>query len=194
MAEIPYVHKLEKPVLSFDAETNGLWGDAFAIGALVYDTNGQEIDRFMGRLSDSVVTNDWVKENVLPQLKGMPVTHQDYDSLLESFAVFYHAHRERADMLVHMGFPVEAKLLHDMHDRGLIGDFEGPSPLLDVSGHLQQAKEDPTSVEAYIGKHNLSVGQFEGETHNPLYDSAAAFAVYRHLHHVGQTAVAGIQQ
>ncbi|MCX6719271.1 MAG: hypothetical protein NTZ38_02760, partial [Candidatus Taylorbacteria bacterium] len=54
-------------------------------------------------------------------------------------------------------------------------------PLYDVSGNLQQAGEDATSVDKYVQKNNLSVGEFEGGTHNPLYDSAVAAAVYRHL-------------
>ena len=179
---------LERPVLTFDAETNGLWGQGFAIGALVYDEAGEEIDRFIGRLPDSAVTDPWVQENVLPELEGVPVTHEDYDSLLADFARFYLSHKDGKDVLVHMGYIVEAGLLRDMHSRGLIGDFDGPFPLLDVSGNLQQAGEDPTSIDDYISMHGLTVGEFDGETHNPLYDSAAAYVVYRHLM-LGRTAI-----
>jgi hypothetical protein len=80
-----------------------------------------------------------------------------------------------------MGFIVEVKILRDLHAAGLIGDWDAPYPLLDVSGNLQQAGEDPTSVDGYVRKHGLSVGEFEGGTHNPLYDSAAAAVVYRKL-------------
>lgn len=170
-----------KKLLSFDAETNGLWGQAFAIGALVYDESGTEVTRFVGRLPDSAVTDEWVKENVLPKIGNIPVSHQTYDALLASFAEFYLANKEGCDVIVHMGVPVESKLLIDMHTRGLIGDWDGPFPLLDVSGNLQQAGEDPTSVDKYVQKHNLSVGEFDGGTHNPLYDSAAAAAAYQHL-------------
>jgi len=51
-----------KKVFSFDAETNGLWGQVFAMGALVYDYKGKEIARFVGRLSDSEVTDEWVRK------------------------------------------------------------------------------------------------------------------------------------
>jgi len=37
-----------KKIFSFDAETNDLWGQAFALGALVYDEQGAEIVRFAG--------------------------------------------------------------------------------------------------------------------------------------------------
>ena len=170
-----------RKIFSFDAETNGLWGQAFAIGALVYDENGTEIDRFVGRCPIEGETDKWVAENVLPEMTDIPVTHQNYTELMASFAKFYLANKQDADVIVHMGVPVESKVLIDMHSAGLIGDWDGPFPLHDVSGNLQQAGEDPTSVDKYVQKHNLSVGQFEGGTHNPLYDSAAAAVVYHHL-------------
>ena len=172
-----------KKVFSFDAETNGLWGQAFAIGALVYDESGAEIARFVGRLPDTEVTDNWVKENVLPKIGDIPVTHDTYEALLVSFAEFYKANKMDADVLVHMGYIVETGLLRDMHTQGVIGDWDGPYPLLDVSGNLQQAGEDPTSVDSYVKKYELSVGEFEGGTHNPLYDSAVAAVVYRHLNY-----------
>ena len=165
-------------MFSFDAETNGLWGQAFAIGAIVFDEKGQEITRFIGRLPDTVVTDEWVRENVLPQLTSVPVTHASYDELLTAFAAYYLANKEGADIVVHMGVPVEAKIFIDMHQKGLIGDWDGPYPLYDVSGNLQAAGTDPTSVDKFVKDNSLSVGEFEGGTHNPLYDSAAAAAVY----------------
>lgn len=170
-----------KKIFSFDAETNGLWGKAFAIGALVYDEIGIEIAQFIGRLPDSAVTDQWVKDNVLPTLTNVPVTHDSYEALLADFAKFYLANKQDADVIVHMGYIVEAGLLRDMHAQSVIGDWDGPYPMFDVSGNLQQAGEDPASVDKYVQKHNLSVGEFEGGTHNPLYDSAVAAVVYRHL-------------
>ena len=56
-----------KNILSFDAETNGLWGQAFAIGAILYNPEGKEIDRFVGRCPIEEDVNSWVAENVLPK-------------------------------------------------------------------------------------------------------------------------------
>ncbi|MDD4108601.1 MAG: hypothetical protein PHH93_07775 [Prolixibacteraceae bacterium] len=170
-----------RKIFSFDAETNGLWGKAFAIGALVYDENGAEIARFVGRLPDTEVTDQWVKDNVLPQITDIPVTYQNYEQLLADFALFYKENKQDADIIVHMGVPVESKVLIDMHTLGFIGDWDGPYPLHDVSGNLQAAGADPTSVDKFVAEYNLSVGKFEGGTHNPLYDSAAAAVVYRLL-------------
>jgi hypothetical protein len=168
-------------IFSFDVETDGLWGQPFSIGALVYDENGTEITRFVGRLPDSAVTDNWVKTNVLPTLAAIPVTHADYRSLLADFAKFYMANKTDADVIVHMGYIVEAKVIRDMHDAGLIGDWDGPYPLYDVSGNLQAAGADPTSVDKFATEHGLVIGEFVGGTHNPLYDSAVAATVYRYL-------------
>ncbi len=170
-----------KKMFSFDGETNGLWGQVFAIGALVYNKQGVEVARFVGRCQIVGEVDKWVAENVLPKIVDIPVTHADYDLLLTSFAEFYKANKQDADVIVHMGFIVETKILRDMHERGLIGDWDAPYPLYDISGNLQAAGADPTSVDKYATEHNLSVGEFEGGTHNPLYDSAVAATVYRHL-------------
>ena len=42
---------------------------------------------------------------------------------------------------------VEAHLIREMHRLGGIGDWDAPYPLYDVSGNLQAASENPTSVD-----------------------------------------------
>lgn len=170
-----------RAILSFDAETNGLWGEAFAIGAILLDAQGREAARFLGRLSDAVVTDEWVRAHVLPALAAVPVTHLTYLDLLRDFATFYLSHRHAADVIVHIGVPVEARLLLDAHAAGLIADDEAPFPLIDVAGFLAQAGEDPTSVDLYANAHAVPRGEFDGAPHHPLFDAAATAAVYRHL-------------
>jgi hypothetical protein len=174
-----------KKIFSFDAETNGLWGKAFAIGALVYDEQGVEIARFVARCPIEGPVDAWVAENVLPKMNAIAETHASYIEMLDAFAKFYHkfymANKPDADVIVHMGFIVEVKILRDMHDAKLIGDWDAPYPLIDIAGNLRQVGEDATSVDSYVKKHGLSIVEFEGGTHNPLYDSAVAAAVYRHL-------------
>ena len=83
--------------------------------------------------------------------------------------------------LLDLGVPVESQLFRDMHKLGYIGDWDGPYPLIDISGNLQQAGFDPTSVDTYNNNHGLVVPDCEGGTHNPLYDSRAAALCYLHL-------------
>lgn len=170
-------------IFSLDAETNGLWGQAFAIGARVYDAStGEVLAEFVGRCPIVGNVDGFVQDKVLPQMTTIFENHADYGALLADFAKFYLANKQDADVIVHMGVPVEAKLLIDMHARGLIGDWDGPYPLYDVAGFLAQAGEDPTSVDGYVRKHGLVIADdFAGGTHNPLYDSEVAAQVYLHL-------------
>ena len=170
-------------IFSFDAETNGLWGQPFSIAALVYDENGKETARFVGRCPIGGEVNSFVAENVLPQMQGIEESHDSYDALIAAFAEFYLREKKDAAVIAHMATPVESGLLRDMHSRGKIGDWDGPYPLMDIAGCLAQAGEDPTSCDGYATKYGVAVdaAEFAGGTHNPLYDSAQAAAVYRHL-------------
>lgn len=170
-----------KKILSFDCETNGLWGQAFAIGAIVYE-NGKEVKKFYSRCPIEGKIDPWVEENVLPQMVGMLVTHKSYDEMLKAFAEFFLENKADADVIFHMGVPVEARVILDMHDKGFIGDWDGAYPWLDIAGCLKQAGFDCTSVDSYNAEHDIVVPQYEaGGTHNPLYDSRAAALCYMNL-------------
>ncbi len=168
------------PVFSFDAETNGLWGQVFAIGAIALDERGREVAVFAGRCPIESEVDPWVEEHVLPAVEGLPIKHT-YAELLQAFSDFYLEFKNGADVIVHMGTPVEARLLIEMHRLGFIGDWDGPFPLIDIAGNLVQVGEDPTSVDAYAEKYRLMAGDFASGTHDPLYDAAVTAAVYRHL-------------
>jgi len=179
----PGDYKMSRKIFSFDAETNGLWGQAFALSAAVYE-DGKLTGQFTAYLGANGVTNDWVRGNVLPKLGDLAVTHADYDGMLAAFAEFYKANKTDADVIVHMGVPVESKVLLDMHTKGMIGDWDGPFPLIDLAGILKVRDEDPTSVDSYNAKFNLLEGRDEAlglTTHHPLYDSIAAAVAYMHL-------------
>ena len=165
-------------LFSFDAETNGLWGQAFSIAAVVKYPDGT-VKEFLGRCPIDVTQykiNDWVLKNVLPQLENVPYNYDNYRSLLEGFMAFYMAEKENAQVIVHMGLPVESRLFLDAHNMGIIGDWDAPYPLVDISA----LPEINTSVDTYNREHNIEVPACEGGTHNPLYDSWAALLAYEH--------------
>jgi hypothetical protein len=178
---VPVGGKIMKKIFSFDAETNGLWGRAFSLAAILYGEDGEEVARFVGRCPIQGDVNPWVRDNVLPQMVAVPETHSSYEELCGDFAAFYLGNRVGADVVVHMGVTVESRVLSDLHALGFIGDFDGPYPLLDLAGVLAMAGEDPTSVDSYVRKHGLSIKEFVGGTHNPLYDSEVAARVWMHL-------------
>jgi len=189
-----------KKVFSFDAETDGLWGQPFAIAATVTAFDGTEIAVFAARLNDTVVSNEWVKANVLPHIQDMRIVTDEhriprdvartedeyragivpaYDALLGEFARFYMKHKTDAVIIAHCPCPVEAHLMRECHRLGLIGDWDGPFPLVGVEGLLDAAGEPMTEATAYATKHGLQLP--EGSAHNPLFDCRLATAMYRHL-------------
>jgi len=172
---------MNKNILSIDAETNGLWGKAFSIGAILYGENGQEKSFFLARCPIEGETDSWVEKNVIPQMLGIPETNATYEEMLEAFSKFYKENKEDATLIVHMGLPVEAKLFLDAHTLGFIGDFDAPYPLIDVSATLDLAGFDPTSVDKYNKALGIEVPDDVGGTHNPLYDSRAAALCYMDL-------------
>lgn len=169
-------------IMSVDAETDGLWGDHFAIAAIVYDEKGKEIDKFSGRLPDYVVKNEWVIDNVLPCLVDIPL-YQYSDELLLQFAWFYLKHRDNCATIWHMGHVVEAYLFRKLVEKKFIGEWDAPycpveiSSLLSYSGYSK-----PDSVDSYVRENDIKLSGY-GSTHNPLYDCEVAAMVYFHLKH-----------
>ena len=182
-------------ILSFDAETNGLWGTSFAIGAVVYEEEtcrqATGVSHFIARCPIDGEIDPWVYENVLPVISGIEETHTSYDSMLSAFSLFYMRHKKNADVITHIPVPVESGLIRDMHEKEFIGDWDAPFPLIDIAPILMLCGENPLSVDDYAKKHGLSLefpetkkhglsSEFP-ETHNPLYDAIIAAKAYVHL-------------
>ena len=162
-----------KSIISFDGETDGLWGDAFCIGAVKYDSSGKEVSRFLGRCN-MICSDDWVKENVLPSIASIPITYPNYKELLIDFFNWYKNNSTDTAVIIHMGHIVESKIVRDAHSMGIIGDWEAPYLWYDVCLFFDD------SVDNYIKINNIDLG-FEGDRHNPLYDSISAYKAYRHF-------------
>lgn len=168
-------------IFSWDCETNGLWGRAFAIGAVVYD-NGREVKTFYARCPIDGDVDPWVQANVLPQMVDMVEIYATYEEMLKAFAEFFLENKKNATVIFHMGIPVKARVIIDMHDKGFIGDWDGAYPWLDIVGCLKEAGFDCTSVNSYNANQGITVPQLEpGGTHNPLYGSRAAALCYMDL-------------
>ncbi len=166
-------------LVSFDVESNGLHGRGFAIGAIVTDDNGLMAE-FAVRCPIEGEVNPWVAEHVLPAITDIPVTHASYGEMLEAFYEFLKHHRAEGDVkiLTFIPWPVESNILSDIYRRPG-REFEGPFPLIDLATALDTLGYNPTSDEAYLNSHGLSV-PFDGVGHNPLYDAYAAEVIYRH--------------
>lgn len=183
-------------ILSFDAETNGLWGQPYAIAAVVYECvptvygdarnhfgpqpKWQKVAEFT--LQCSVIpVNEFVSKN-MEQIKDIPFA-SSYEELLSKFAEFYNTHNtSETKFIVHMGYIVESFLIRELYNHGFIGEWSGPysetlAPWHDVSQDLEKAGLNPARIDEYIANNNL----MKINAHNPLYDCEAALLTYLHL-------------
>ena len=169
-----------RKLFSVDAETDGLYGRAFAVAVTVRE-DGREVANFSGRVSDEEVTNEWVRANVLPTLRDMPVTHSSIEELEEAFWKFWMSQKDNAVVIAHCGSPVESGLFRRCVERDLASlAFAGPSPAIhDVATVLLALGEDPASVDGYNKKNGILV-PFDGVSHHPMYDAASAAVAWEH--------------
>ena len=169
---------MAEKIISLDAETNGLWGQPFSVAFIVYNTEGVELDRATFRCPIEGDVNPWVAENVIPQMGDIALTHSSYEGMLKAIGQWWLSNKEGSSALWHMGHIVETHLYRELHRVGAIGDWDAPYTPIELSVLLESAGYPADSVDGYVAKKGLSLPNFKGGTHNPLYDAAAAASVY----------------
>ena len=152
---------------SLDAETDGLYGEAFAVAAVVTDEDGRVLDRFCEKCEAPGVTDAWTVENCLPHLKDVPKC-ESRAALREHFWAFYTRYREECVIVTDVPYPVEAELLRRcVEEKPEERKFLGPFPLIDVASVLYARGVDPlTDRMVYSG--------MTGQRHHPLDDAVAS--------------------
>lgn len=168
-AKMPVLSRNTK-LLSFDLETNGLHGDAFAIGAVLMDMTGKIHDKFTARTKIVGQVDAWVEKNVIPAIKDMPVTHKTYKDLRETFWEWYLKAEAKSDyVLVSNGYPVEYRFLLRCQEENLAKRYwQHPFPILDLTSLLLTVGEDPSDKSKLINQILQSNKLFR---HNPLDDA-----------------------
>ena len=155
---------MKKNILIFDVESTSLYGTGFAVGAVVTNKSGIEIDKFeLLSKEGAEKANDWVKENVIPNLSDMPTCETDKE-LRDAFFNFYMKYKETSEIWSDVNFPVETNFLSSV----VADDIEGrqwnmPYPLKDIS----------TLVDVNIDR-CAECGIDGLRKHNPLDDSIAS--------------------
>lgn len=154
-------------IFSVDAETDGLYGPVWAIGAVVLDDHGAEVAWFAGQLNPDVVTDPWVRENIVPvvDLPRLPTRQK----LLNDFWWFWMEYREGALAVADFGAPVEAGLFRacvslSKKER----TFQGPHPLHELGTALLLAGLDPDCDRREL------CGRPDLVRHNPVDDAMMA--------------------
>ncbi len=161
-------------LLSFDLETNGLHGKAFAVGAVVMGADGQIYNEFTARARLTEKVDDWVKSNVLPAIADMPITHDNYEQLREAFWAWYMQAEPEADyVLVNNGYPVEYRFLLDCQEAKLDERYwQHPFPILELSS-LLLLTEHGTNTSKHLLKKTLDE-DYGRKMHHPLEDAKMA--------------------
>lgn len=160
-------------ILCFDLESNGLHGQAFAIGALMIDMQGKVTDEFTARIKIDGEIDEWVKNNVLPAISAMPITHKTYQEMCDDFwQWFVRAHEKSDYVLVSNGYPVEYRFLLDCQDADIEARYwQHPFPLIDLSSLLlglgQLGEGSKKDLAAKATKNEALT------PHHPLHDAKA---------------------
>jgi|GEM_PF-1033037 len=160
-------------LLSFDLETNGLHGNAFAVGAVVMSADGNIVDQFTGRCEITEAVDSWVEANVLPLLGDMPVEYADYQALREGFWEWYLQAEPQSDyVLVSNGYPVEYRFLLQCQEEDIEGRYwQHPFPILDLTSILIASGNEPSDKNQLM---NEIVRKGKFSRHHPLHDAKIA--------------------
>jgi DNA polymerase III epsilon subunit-like protein len=173
------MENLPKTFISIDAETNGLWGDPFQIGAvLVEDGTIKQEKTWKCPIKGDI--NPWVEQNVLPKIENIPNTHSSLDEMLQDFANWYLSNKNMP-VLWHMGHVVEVYLFRLLVEKGYIGEFDAPYTPIELSMLLQYKGFAPDSVDGYLKEKAIKIDNIEGGVHNALYDAFASALCYLDL-------------
>lgn len=155
-------------ILSFDAESNGLHGRAFAVGAVVVK-DGVCVEEFFARCPIDGPVDPWVVEHVIPAMRDSGETHDSPRAMRDAFWTWLMAHKQDATIVCDCGWPVEAGLLSACVADDPTRAFEGPYPLHEVATMLRDAGMDPL---AEYGPELLSPEELATHrAHHPVDDA-----------------------
>lgn len=160
--------------LSFDVETNGIHGAAFAVGAVLMQADGKLLSSFSGRCPIRGRTHPWVKKYVIPELKELKREFNGVKAMREAFWQWYVKNKTKADfVVVNNGYPIEARWLlaaqaDDLDTRA----EQHPYPLLELNSLLLAAGIKPLADKNSFVSEEMA-GQAK-QHHNPLWDAKVA--------------------
>jgi hypothetical protein len=164
-------------IACFDAESNGLHGEAFAVGAVVLDREGNLLSTFAVRAPDPDPLDPWVREHVMPALATMPVTHATAREMREVFWLWLRGEIALGSLIVaDCGWPVETGLLSACVADDAEGRcFRGPYPMHEAATFLEAAGLDP------LGSYASELYP-EARPHHPVDDArVSALSVLKAL-------------
>lgn len=160
-------------IMIVDVESDGLYGESFAIGAVILNCEGEILDKFIGVCLDEEIKNQWVIDNVLPKLIDDTnlTRYETRRDLRKAFYKWYIIIKDLCSIWVDFGAPVETNMFRLMiEENGK--DTDGPYPLHEIDTYLF-AKGYKSDTHRYSLAFELIPDRLIGEDleHNPLYDA-----------------------
>lgn len=158
-------------IVSFDIESNGLHGPAFAVGAVQMKLDGTILDEFQARIDIKGEVDPHVTKYILPPMADMPVTHKSAKAMRKAFWEWFKTAQEKSDyVLVSNGYPVEYRFLIDCQDDDIDARYwDHPFPILELGSLLVQVGIKPLAV-----KFKFVEDEMQGAPvlqHNPRFDA-----------------------
>ena len=154
-------------LVSIDAESLGLYGQIFAVGAVVYENN-IEIKSFYAGCDISEhhdhPSYEWLNHNVIPHLPAP--THRNKQDVIDAFWEFYQECRSLPNVkfISDCGTPVEAFLFRTAVNNKLQSRiFSAPYPLHELGTLLFATGQEPIGVYSRL--------ENELPAHNPVNDA-----------------------
>ncbi len=102
-------HNEHKNCFSIDAESDGLYGEVFAIAVAVTDSEGNLLDRFSEKCISPGVQDEWTQIHCLPYLENIPDCTSRI-KLRQDFWSFYLKYRNNCIIVADVPYLVEAQL------------------------------------------------------------------------------------
>ena len=169
---------MKEKAVFLDVETDGLYGSFLTAALIAADREGNEIERaYYGIKRENMhVTDDWVKENVLPKLGEYEVCENEKE-LLQKVWDFWLQYRDDAYMVCDVGYPVETEFLRRCVELNQAENmWDAPFPLVDLSSLLLAKGYDPLCDRKKFVKEYK-----EEDVHNALYDAEVAIEVWKKI-------------
>lgn len=138
--------KIPRYIISIDAESTSLHGEAFAIGAVMLETaSGCWLDKSFWMTRNHSHVNAFVEMHVLSALESEHATHSNLATMRDDFWRWLKSKLSMSDCIVvaDCGWPVEANLLSACVADSPDDDMDGPYPLHEVATLLLAAGMDP---------------------------------------------------
>ena len=160
-------------ILSFDVESNGLHGEAFAVAGVLMDADRKILSQLVTRCPIVGPVDAWVSENVLGPMQSIPESAPDAPTMRAEFWQWYLVAKSQADLIVAANpYPVEARFLIACQNDDMPGrEFDHPFPYFDISSMLYTlGYTTPTARREFVKK---AVRGSSGDPHNALWDAKA---------------------